>query len=189
MRNTLPDFWVLMGFFLCFFPVMTHAANRQTIVVGSDFVSPVFIDSDLAGVTGLYSGSEFVEWNFSDNFALGVRSHKAYKSASGIDLIIVDLNASLTWFFMETRGNLSFAVYAGYGPGYIIYTDTGNSIDIPEATGNASSYGLIMDWGGRRWGLRLNYHNVSAIYDYNDGAPATIDGSNSGLGLGFRFAF
>jgi len=168
------------------------AANNPTFVIGGGVGSYNFDDENLKSVSNILYGSKFIEWYVFDDIGIGLRDQQFYKtnsSASDEDFLMVNVNLTITWRFWAVSSNLSMAAYAGYGPGYVSYSNEDAQIDITETT-NTTSGGIFLDWGGERWGARLTIHRVSADFDYEDGLNSgTISGSGSSVDVGIRLAF
>jgi len=169
-----------------------QAENNQTLALGGGIGAYNFNDEDLNAMENLLYSSEFIEWYVFDEIGIGVRSHKFYKSGSGNgdeELLMADVNLAVTWVVFGSSSALRMAVYAGYGPGGVTYSNEAAQIDI-STTGNTNSYGLFFDWGGERWGVRLGYHQVFASFEYEDGpVSGTIDGSGSSYDVAVRLSF
>ena len=100
-----------------------------------------------------------------------------------------NLNLTVNWVFLGSEDDFRMALYVGYGPGVVEYSNEKTNVDISE-TANTSSGGFFLDWGGETFGIRLGVHVVSASFDYEDGpVSGTIDGSGSSVDIGIRLAF
>ena len=183
-----------MGFLFVFLliSIPALAKNNQTLAIGGGVGSYNFNDEDLNQINKLLYGSEFLEWYVWDDIGIGVRSHKFYKtdsSAKSEEFLMATVNLSLTWVFLGSSDDFRMAVYAGYGPGGVSYSNEAQQSDI-TATADTSSVGIFLDWGSERWGARVGYHLVSASFDYQQGSESgTIDGSGNSFDFGIRLAF
>lgn len=187
MRGVLA---ILFSLILLSSPVI--AANNQTVVIGFGMGPFDFKDDDLGKIDNILYGSEYAEWYLLDEIGLGIRTHKFYKtgsSDSSEELLMANVNLTLTWILFGSSSEFRMAAYIGYGPGGVSYKNSSAGIDV-TASADTKSGGLFMDWGGETWGARLGYHMVAASFDFEEGpVSGTIDGSGNSFDLGFRIAF
>ena len=168
------------------------AENNQTYAIGFGVGPYNFDDEDLNNIDNILYGSEFLEWYVLDEIGIGIRKHKFYKKASSEndeELLMVNINFTITWVFWGSSSNLKMAAYAGYGPGYVSYSNKEDQIDITEMADTASG-GIFLDWGGKTWGARLGYHRVFSSFDPKDDLNSgTLNGSGNGFDVGIRLSF
>ncbi len=184
----------LLGFILLL--LMTSPAaiaqNNQTFVIGFGIGAYTYEDNNLKNTEDTYYGSEFLEWYLFGEVGLGLRTHKLYKTGSSDsdeEILMANLNYTVNWVFLGTNEDFRMTFYAGYGPGWISYSNEKANIDITE-TANTSSGGIFLDWGGKTWGARLGFHIVSASFEYKeDAVSGTVNGSGSSVDIGVRLAF
>ena len=185
---------LVIGFVFTFFfgSSLVLAKNTQTVVLGFGIGSYNFDDEDIKDVENIIYGSEFIEWYLFDEIGLGIRTHKFYKTDSADsdeELLMGNLNLTVNWVFLGSEDDFRMAIYAGYGPGAVEYSNEKANLEVSE-TATTSSGGLFLDWGSETFGIRLGAHVVSASFDYEeDSASGTIDGSGSSVDLGVRLAF
>ncbi len=185
-------FKLLLGFTaILLLTPFAHAENNQTVIIGFDVGSYTFSDSNFNDVENAVYGSEFLEWYLFDEIGIGIRSHKfAQSDTSNTDekLTLIIMNLTLNWVFLGSNDDLRMALYAGYGPGCVEYSDEVTQSDVSE-TANTRSMGFFIDWGEGILGIRLGYNSVSAEFEYEEGnSSGTVDGSGSSISFGVRLS-
>ncbi len=192
MPGRVLEFIVVLTFFLFCSAPAALAKNSQTFVIGFGLGSYNYNDEDFEEMENIIYGSEFIEWYLFDEIGLGIRTHKFYKTGSSDsdeELLMANMNLTVNWVFLGSEDDFRLAIYVGYGPGVVEYSNEKANLEISE-TATTSSGGLFLDWGGETFGIRLGAHVVSAGFDYEeDSASGTIDGSGSSVDLGVRLAF
>jgi hypothetical protein len=177
---------------LIFIPLSTYAENNQTLVIGFDMGLYNFADSDLDEIKNLAYGSEFIEWYLFDEVGIGIRTYKFVQSdTSDVDeeFQLVILQFTVNWVFLGSNDNLRMALFAGYGPGTLDYSNEQMELHVSENADTASA-GVFVDWGSDLLGLRLGFYSVSAKFKFDESNESgTINGSGNSFNLGIRLAF